>query len=110
MLGAIEVMYYADKKAQDTPFNKGIFVNNNTVTDTQRTGIWFGNVVGGAVKDNNLSGWGQSGGSLGTNTHLPDETQACASDLFKQGIVGWFNQGITGGILSVPQDCYGTGN
>jgi hypothetical protein len=104
MLGAIEVMYYANNAAVNTPVNSLVYVNNNTISTTLRTGIWIGNVDQGAVKENVLWDYGRSGGSLGSDDHLPNGLKQCAPQLFKQETVGWYNQNFSG-VVAAPQNC-----
>jgi hypothetical protein len=105
MLGAIEVMYYDAKgQAVSTHFNDRIYVNNNTITTTLRSGFWIGNVDRGAVKDNTVSDYGLCGGDLGPNDHLNNGLEHCAPQLFQQETVGWYNQNVSG-VQAAPPHC-----
>jgi hypothetical protein len=104
MLGAIEVMYYGNNAAVNTPVNSRVYVNNNTINTTLRTGIWIGNVDQGAVKENVVWDYGLSGGSLGSDDHIPNGLKQCAPQLFRQETVGWYNQNFSG-VVAAPQNC-----
>jgi hypothetical protein len=89
-LGAIEIMAYATNgDVMATQLNHHAFINTNTVTNTQRAGIWIGNVHGGAVNDNRLSGIGLSLGNLGIDPHLNDGLKPYASQAFAAGVLAW---------------------
>jgi hypothetical protein len=79
MLGAIEVMYYGNNAAVNTPVNSRVYVNNNTINTTLRTGIWI-------------------------DDHIPNGLNQCAPQLFRQETVGWYNQNFSG-VVAAPQNC-----
>ena len=113
MLGAIEVMYYDEKgQAVNTSLNQRIYVNNNTITTTLRSGIWIGNVTEGAVKDNTIFGWGVCSDlpnrGLGNDYHLNNGLEPCACTLFLQSTVGWYNTQFVG-VDAASSDCLGCG-
>jgi hypothetical protein len=98
-LGAIEVMAFAangDVMAEQV--SRHVFINGNTVNTTQRAGIWIGNVHGGAMNDNNVSGAGLSGGNLGIDDHLNNGLQPYTQEAFTSAVLAWcvVEVGVTG--------------
>jgi hypothetical protein len=105
MLGAIEVMYYdnSGQAVTDSP-NSNVFISNNTISTTMRSAIWMGNVNVGAVNQNTVSAFALSGGSLGYDSHLNNGLKPFASCLFKNEMVGWYDEKV-GGVIAASASC-----
>jgi len=89
-LGAIEVMAFAangDVMAEQV--SRHVFVNVNTVTNTQRAGIWIGNVHGGALNDNTVTNYGQGWNQAIYGDHLNDGLKPYLPDAFSSGVFKW---------------------
>jgi hypothetical protein len=103
MLGAIQIMAYATNgDVMGEPINRKVFVNGNTVTATQRVGIWIGNVRGGSVGDDNkVTEFGLGKGELGVENHLNDGLQPYAPTAFRQGSVAWCVADVSGTAFNI---------
>jgi hypothetical protein len=108
MLGAIEVMSFGSggEKNGGNVFggqsNRKVFINRNTITTTERSGIWVGNAADGEVDSTNvITQYNLSHGNLGLMPHLNDGLSPYASIAFKRAVFGWCNGNVPGLTLEL---------
>ena len=90
MLGAIQIMGYAtDGNVLNKQVNQQALLTGNVVSNTQRAGIWIGNVYGATMGDNDVANFGLAGGDLGNSPHLNDGLLPYAHTAFTKAMLAW---------------------
>jgi Right handed beta helix region len=100
MLGAIEVMSFSmsGQTLTGQPSQK-IFITNNKISQTDRTGIWIANVRSGEVGQNDITGYNAAHGELGIDPHLNFGLESYAENAFQQEVLGWCTTNVSGTTL-----------
>ena len=98
MLSAIEVMAFGSNgNVFGGQPSRKLFINRNTITTTERTGIWVGNVADGEIDSANvIRDYALSHGNLGLTPHLNDGLEPYAPIAFKRAVFGWCTRNISG--------------
>jgi hypothetical protein len=90
MLGAIQIMGYAtDGNVLNKQVTQQVLLTGNTVSNTQRAGIWIGNAYSVAMGNNDVANFGLAGSDLGNSPHLNDGLLPYVHTAFTKAMLAW---------------------
>ena len=81
--------YATDGNVLNKQVNQQALLTGNVVSNTQRAGIWIGNVYGATMGDNDVANFGLAGGDLGNSPHLNDGLLPYAHTAFTKAMLAW---------------------